>query len=204
MSRRPISLLNKLVVGPIAISGNGPTHLTFRGNAMLSGKSPGAGTLALTAEFQHVLGSFYLLWSSFEFIVDFAIWRFLKLEPTVAHLMTAGLDFNRKARLLRGVIKRSGHTKTAQLQTALNEIQNESKRNVFAHSFWMATPTTVTFIERSRHGPMEIKQHTFTLEEFRSHVLRIEKACSDFEEALAVPREDILDFVRALGVKEIR
>ena len=114
--------------------------------------------------------------------------------------MTAGLDFNRKARLLRGIIKSSGHKNSAELLGFLNQIQNESKRNVFAHSYWFATPTDITFLERTRYGELKASQHTYTLTKFREHVLKVEAASSGFERVLDVKRSEMTAFFNALGV----
>lgn len=146
--------------------------------------------VALTAEFNMALGWFYTAWASTEGTMDCAICRFLRLSPQETHLLTASMEHGRKASLLRALITRSDHKNKAALLSALNAIQNDSLRNVFAHSYIASDEKVVTFIERSRGGPYKAKEHHFTLDEFRMHVERFLLAAQAFEQSLnLVPLE---------------
>ncbi len=153
--------------------------------------------LARTERFERLVGQFYMYWSAFDFAVDFAIGYFLKTPPEVAHLMTAGMDFHRKARLLSALIKRSTHPKKAQLQGALRKGQNESKRNIFAHSFWYSSATAVTFVERTRQGDLTAIEHRYTEIQFKTHLAAFKAAALEFETSIA-PRQELVDFAQAL------
>ena len=95
----------------------------------------------------------------------------LKITNEDAHLITAGLELNRKATLLRNLLRRSDHPQKSKAIGALNKIQNDSKRNILVHSYLGGTPTTINFIERSKGGAVfHAKNHKFTFEEFQRHV----------------------------------
>lgn len=153
--------------------------------------------LALTAEFNTAFGYFHSGWAVAEGAIDYAIGQFLGLTPEQTHLVTAGADHGRKAMLLRDLVARSDHANRAELLRTLKVIQNESLRNVFAHSYIASDENTVTFIERTRGGPYRVKQHPFTREEFFDHVGKFVRASSDFETALGFTREELAAFLNA-------
>lgn len=126
--------------------------------------------LATQPEFTRILGTFYAVWSSAELCVSWAIGHFLRINYEETHVLTAGMEFGRKAILLRALVKRSDHKHKDSILGALNKIHNDSKRNAFAHSFISSTLTTVTFVERSGAGGYKATAHTFTLPEFAAHV----------------------------------
>jgi hypothetical protein len=99
--------------------------------------------LGMTVEFTSQVGRFYGIWAATELAIDYAIGFFLKLPPEETHLLTAGMEFNRKARLVMALIKRSDHTNKSQLLAALKIIQNESLRNAFA--IHLSTTTKMRF-----------------------------------------------------------
>ncbi len=80
------------------------------------------------------------------------------------------------------------------MKGALNKIQNESKRNVFAHSFLRSTKTTVTFVERTWEGDYKARTHVFTLDEFSDHVRRFQTAARAFAKALQIDDRDFQAF----------
>ena len=150
--------------------------------------------LAFDERFLRDVGLFNGTWSAFDIISDYAVGQFLGLPHEITHLLTAGLEFHRKARLLRELIQRSDHTKKKDLLTALNVLQNEGKRNVFAHSFMRSRDDRVTFVERTRHGPLQAKEHHFTGPEFQAHVLKVVEAANTFQLALGVTSQHLEEF----------
>jgi hypothetical protein len=161
-----------------------------------------SSNLALTPEFNVAFGLFYTAWATTEAAMDCAIGKLLRLEPSETHLLTAGMEHGRKATLLRGLISRGDHHNKEKLIRSLNVIQNESLRNVFAHSYIASDEKTITFIERSRGGPFKTKEHHFTLEEFRDHVTNFLEASSEFEQALDLAPLELQAFqYAALSVK---
>ena len=126
--------------------------------------------LATQPQFTQLLGTFYAVWSSAELCVSWAIGNFLRITLEETHVLTAGMEFGRKAMLLRALVKRSDHKHKDLILGALNKVQNDSKRNAFAHSFISSTLTTVTFVERYGGGEYKATAHTFTLPEFEAHV----------------------------------
>jgi len=100
-----------------------------------------ATDLAQTPEFQQQLGLFYAAWSSTELMMDYAIGKLLHLRPHQTHLLTSGMDFGRKLRLLLHGYKRGRHKRKNVIIGCLNYFWSE-KRNIFAHSFMITSPLT--------------------------------------------------------------
>lgn len=153
--------------------------------------------LASRKEFSSYLGLFYVVWSTAEIETSYALGQFLSLPHAETHLVTARMEFSRKVALLRALVTKSTHKNKAAVVGALNKMQNESKRNVFAHSFIRSTHTTVTFVERTWEGTYKTKKHKFTLDEFQSHVLTFQKAARAFGSALQIDAGDFQDFCDA-------
>jgi hypothetical protein len=145
-------------------------------------------------EFAHLLGNFHLIWSGIDQIVDYAICEFLKITPEQSHLLTSGLLFGRKAQLLAAFISRSDHSRKKEMLTALNTLRGEAKRDVVVHSYLDSTPTTVTFLHRSAGGEYAVKKHTYSLTEFRSHVLKVGDAARKLQEAVGVTQSQLTEF----------
>lgn len=140
-------------------------------------------------QFHSSLGRFYQVWCAVEFSVDLAIGMFLKIPDEQTHRLTAAMEFGRKAVFLRSLIANSDHKQKDNLVIALNALQNESMRNVFAHSFIMSSPKDVSFVERSPHGKFQVHVHPFTPAKFKEHVARFVRHAQDFENALGIERD---------------
>ena len=125
--------------------------------------------------FHFALGSFYSTWSAAETFIDFGLGKFLNVTHGHANLLGACLEFSRKAALLRTLVANSSDPKKELIIKALNFIQNDANRNMFAHSIVRVEPGQVIFIERSRYGKFTSKKHSFTLKQFLDHV----KLCTD-------------------------
>lgn len=149
--------------------------------------------LAFNAQF----GFFYAAWAVAEALLDCALGQFLRLGDAETHLLTAGMPYGRKAALLRSLINRSNHANKAMLIHKLKVMQNESLRNVFAHSYLASDDKIITFVERSHSGDYWAKEHNFTLEEFNLHVKKFAEAMRDFGEALGVPPSQFRKFQHA-------
>jgi hypothetical protein len=153
--------------------------------------------------FEQLIGRFHLRWTSFDFAVDFAIGHLLKTPHEITHLITAGMDFGRKARIVRGLLRQSDHPNKALLAGCLNKAQNESKRNIFAHSFWISGESTVTFVQRiQKDGGVEYREHPFTYDEFKAHLEAFENAAAQFEIGIA-DRSELVAFAKALGISNL-
>lgn len=152
--------------------------------------------LLTTEDFLYHLGSFWAAWASTELLTSFTIGKLLNLSPEQTHLITASMEFGRKATLLRSLLKRSSHPKKEALLEALGKIQN-NKRNILAHSYALSSSTTVTFIERKLARDYKAEEHTFTLPGFEAHVDAFVNAGTDFEEALGSPNAEVQAFAKA-------
>lgn len=145
-------------------------------------------------EFSTLLGTFYHMWALTGATLDFAIGMFLRLEPAETHIITAGMEHGRKSMLLLILVSRSNHPNKSELSRTLKIIQNESLRNVFAHSYIGSDEEKIFFLERSRGGPYKAKEHTFSMKEFNDHVFKFIRAISDFETALDVEPDAVKNF----------
>jgi len=61
------------------------------------------------------------------------------------HRLVAALKFSKKVKLLRSLLDKSEYGNVAQLQDFLDRIENNSLRNVFAHSFLASDVSSITF-----------------------------------------------------------
>lgn len=143
------------------------------------------------------LGLFYAMWSSLETTVDYLIGRYIKLPHEETHILTAGMEFGRKANLLRTLVMRSADPEKETIRGLLSKIQNESKRNLFAHSMINSNANSVTFIYRKTGGVYSAKETRFTAEEFRDHVRTIAYLARDFHNAAKIDDADFQLFGKA-------
>ncbi len=153
--------------------------------------------LALGHDFIILTGLFYQAWSACEVAIDMAIGKFLKIEPFQTHVLTSGMEFGRKARLLHELVKRSDHKRQGDIIRALNFLRNSTLRNVFAHSYMFTTEKTVTFLERLPGGQYKVRKHRFTLETYHDHVKKVVQVASEFEQVLGFTRSALTEFAYA-------
>jgi hypothetical protein len=148
--------------------------------------------------YQYRLGLFHSLWASIDVVADYLIGKLLKLPDEDAHMITWGMMFGPKAKLLATLIKLSDHPNKRVLLTALNLIRGEGRRDVIAHGYQLENEGGVAFLERSRSSnEFQTKLHEFTRDEFRSHVNKLIAAGNDFIEASGARTDDIQAFVDA-------
>jgi hypothetical protein len=143
------------------------------------------------------MGLFNGAWASFDLTTDYAIYKFLKVTPHQAHLITSGMMFGRKARLLADLIGRSDHPEKAKILGAFNKARGGNKRDVFAHGYIWSGPDTVKFIERSVSGEFKAVEHEFTLDELETHALNFILASQAFWDALGVTNDEAQAFANA-------
>lgn len=144
------------------------------------------------------VGWFHQAWAGAEIAVDAAIGKLLRITDEEAHLLTTGLELNRKATLLRLLLKRSNLEGKSVAIKALDKIQNESKRNVFAHSYMESNRTKVVYRKKEAHGgKFWTVKLEFTVEEFIAHVANLIDASADFMEAMEFTNERLEEFSAA-------
>ena len=153
--------------------------------------------LAADQRFSLFLGQFYQLWSGVEMLSSLAVGILLNIPDEETHLLTARMEFSRKAGLIRELLQRRTNPKKSEIKSALNKLQNESKRNVFAHSIILSSEHSVTFLERGWQQDYISSKHKFTLVEFTEHVHVFSKAVTDLMEALDISRDRLGTFSEA-------
>lgn len=129
--------------------------------------------------------------------MSYGIFKFLKITEEETHILTSGMEFGRKATLLLNLVYRSGDPNKSQIIGLIRKIQNESKRNVFAHSFITSSANSISFIEQSRGGDYRAVEHKFTRRSFIEHVVSYARYCAELEKALGVEESELARFCRA-------
>jgi hypothetical protein len=152
--------------------------------------------LARSSEYLHSLGIMHFNWSVIDLYTDYAIWKFLGVTAGQAHLITSGLMFGRKARLLADLLKRSKDANRYRLIEAFNVMQ-AGKRDVITHAYMGDDVDTVTFLERKASGAFKAFVHTYTLEEFRAHSNTLLEATNKFKAALGATDQELHEFAAA-------
>lgn len=155
------------------------------------------GPLVFRDEYTQLMGLFQGNWASLEITTDYAIWKYLKVTPEQAHLITSGMMFGRKARLLADLIAHSNDPKKSVILGAFNKIRSLSKRDMFAHSYVRSDGTSITFLDRNASGQFRAKEHTFTLAEFAAHVNEFSIAGTTFYNALGATSQEVDAFAAA-------
>jgi hypothetical protein len=122
-----------------------------------------AKAVNMSDDYLILMGLFQGAWASVELTTDYAIWKFLKVTPEQAHLITSGMMFGRKARLLADLVGRSDHPAKAVILGAFNDLRGMSKRDVFAHSYVWLDRKVIKFIDRQTGGEYRAKEHTATI-----------------------------------------
>lgn len=150
----------------------------------------------LSDDYLIMMGLFQGAWASLELTTDYAVWKFLNVTPEQAHLITSGMMFGRKARLLADLIGRSDHSNKSTILGSFNKVR-ASKRDIFAHSYVWSDNNVVKFIDRQTGGEYRAKEHSFTLEQFKEHVLEFTLDVQEFYLALGATREEVNDFGNA-------
>jgi hypothetical protein len=142
-------------------------------------------------------GAFYAMWATIELILSYGITKYLNISEEDGHIVTSGMEFGRKITLLRNLVYKSKNPNKKKLISVLSKIQNESKRNVFAHSFVTSTEPTVTFVERSRGGDYKVTRHPYTDKEFFARATNVSESAAQLEQLLEMKQEDHMRFMKA-------
>jgi hypothetical protein len=143
------------------------------------------------------LGLFYGMWSTVETTVDYLIGRYLNLPHEETHILTAGMEFGRKANLLRTLVMRSRDPNKEKIRDLLSRIQSESKRNLFSHSMINSNVDSVTFVYRKTDGIYSAKETRFAAEQFAEHVRSIARLGSEFSNVVKIDDVDFQSFGQA-------
>jgi hypothetical protein len=149
-----------------------------------------------TIPFQNALGIFHSNWNAIDLYTDFAIYQFLKVTPEQAHLITSGMMFGRKARLLSDLIKNSSDARKQKLLDAFGKV-GKAKREIITHSYLASGPFNVRFLERNTSNAFKAKVHDFSPQQFHEHVQFIAKSAEEFRDALEISQDELNDFVNA-------
>jgi DNA-binding transcriptional regulator GbsR (MarR family) len=110
------------------------------GAAMADDRSKKKLPFANTDEFYTALGRFFAAWSRTELAIDCAMWKARGTETEEqAHERSARIRFSDKCKQFRKLLNRSKFERAEKVRDLLKQIEHNSGRNVFAHSFWRRT-----------------------------------------------------------------
>lgn len=146
--------------------------------------------------YQQMLEVFHSNWSAIDLYTDFAIYQFLKVTPEQAHLITSGMMFGRKRRLLSDLIKHSSDHRREKLLAAFGAL-GRSKREIITHSYVASSAISVNFLERNISGSFKATTHDFSPQTFHEHVQMVAKAAEVFRDALEISQDELNSFVNA-------
>jgi hypothetical protein len=153
--------------------------------------------MGLSDSFLSDLGHFFGLWAALEATIDYMIGSLLKISHEETHILTAGMEFGRKADLLRAFLARSSHKEKDRIGPLLTIIQNEARRNIFTHSMISSNADLVTFTHRKVQGAYSTTEITFTGPEFNRHVCTITRYMMDLHSLLDIDENDFQAFGKA-------
>jgi len=147
-------------------------------------------------DFHKLLGQFHGMWLQLDPLLDYSIGYFLSIPAEDTHILTAGMEFGKKLRILIDLIQRYPDPKKAELIKQLRILQG-SKREFITHAYIESDKTNVNFISRSRGGDYKATKLEFTIDEFRAHVIKIVLAAQAYENAMDVRLSDFVEFANA-------
>jgi hypothetical protein len=150
--------------------------------------------MGLSDEFNLWLGRFYGAWLSAELTIDYMIGKLLRISHVRAHHLLAGMEVGRKMRLLEGLLQRSNLENKDHAIGHLRKLQNDSLRNVFAHSYLRSDQYTVTFTNRKFGQKYEAKEYKFTIIKFRMHIKEVLANGGKFYESMQIDYKDLQAF----------
>ena len=113
------------------------------------------------------LGAFYLIWAAFEHTVELSIAYLANLDYGHANLLLHGVSFTRKASILKSLLTSIDQNHPA--ISIVSTISNESKRNLFAHSFITQSEGMIVFNKRDSKNKYKHKHHPFNGEKTVSY-----------------------------------
>jgi hypothetical protein len=112
-------------------------------------------------------------------------------------LITSGLMFGRKARLLVDLVRNSDDPKKDAILRPFNAIRGDAKRDIIAHGYIWSDANTVVFIERTGGGDYRTREYSFSLTEFGEHVKKFVKSAKEFYDAIGITQEEFDAFANA-------
>lgn len=154
---------------------------------MISADIPGVTDPEILYHYR--LGVFHAVWSTIDITVDMAIGSFLDVTDEEAIMVTWGMMFGPKVKLLASLVRRSQHPEKQAIMTSLNAVRGDAKRDVLAHGYQLGGLTQLGFIEKARGNDFTTKVHLFTNEEFRLHVDKLIGHANQLQAALAFTPE---------------
>jgi hypothetical protein len=152
-------------------------------------------------DFHRLLGLFHSIWLFTDPTIDFPIGKLLNCDPTDTHIITAGMEFSRKLRILTNLLKRSSIPNKDTLIKNLQTLQ-QARRDNITHAYIAASPTTIVFKFRSRGGAFSARRLSFSIADFEEHVAKTVCAAQAFQNALGASRSELDAFVAAADFKD--
>ena len=163
----------------------------------MAGQHPSKKPLGTQPKFTNLLGLFHGTFATVDLTVDWAIGKFLNIAPQETHILTGGLMFGPKARLLTDLVARSDNPKKSEILKPLNRIRGTSMRDIITHGYLWSDDNSVKFIHRKTSNEYKCVAHPFTFDDFADHVLKFVGDATDLYTALDINYDDINAFASA-------
>ena len=161
-------------------------------------------SIAMRTQFLHDLGVLITTWNTFEFLMEFAIFKIVKISPVHSSIMLGGLQHKAKVNILKSLLKKEGKdAEVSAIKTALSY----AKRNDLIHGVpgLNEADGKIGTAFRSVQDKYQITTRDFSSEEFTKHVYRFCVLADEAAFALGVDwnnpviKKEVNDYARRAG-----
>lgn len=140
-------------------------------------------------QLMHMLGSFVLIWSTFESIIDAAIVKRLGITRIKGAIVVSDLGILARVGILKSLLNLQTDKQQAAL-TTIDKIQEEAKRNTLMHATIHLSGGTLEFIKLETKTRLKAKLIEYDPEEFAKRINKISDLIDDLRDQLGVSERD--------------
>lgn len=140
-------------------------------------------------QLMHMLGSFVLIWSTFESIIDAAIVKRLGITQIKGAIVVSDLGIVARVGILKSLLDLQTDKQQAAL-TTIGKIQEEAKRNTLMHATIHLSGGTLEFIQLETKTRLKAKLVEYDPGEFAKRINKIGDLIDDLRDQLGVSERD--------------
>jgi len=139
-------------------------------------------------------GLFMINWSLFESVLEAAIAKRVGLDVVEGNIVTAGLAFERRASILRGLL--AMNNKPPGAGKLINEITQEARRNsiIHGHVFVEEDGKKIIFVKRSVEQELKANKQEFDHVSMLAHARALREKIQKLQSLLEITEEDLSEF----------
>jgi hypothetical protein len=138
-------------------------------------------------------GLFMTTWAVLEVVIEVAITKQLGLDGTRGNIVTSGLQFERRASILRSLLALHGTTH-AQAIKLITQITQDARRNTLTHGLVRVSQETLDFVKRETVNSLKATKITFTTVDLVAHVQKVNGSIMKLQELLGITDADLEEF----------